>query len=317
MKRMARSDGDGYCGRALDLEPAMRGRERQQSSMFSYVSLEERVPADHPLRAMRTLVDRVLGQLSATFEPLYAADGRPSIPPEQLLRALVLQALYTIRSERQLMEQLDYNLLFRWFVGLELDEAVWVPTVFTKNRDRLLEGEVAKAIFAAVLAEANATPLLSSEHFTVDGTLIHAWAGQKRFQRDPTKADPHDDDSPGPSLAAVPKHRRKFLAADDPRRDGARAERNPTVNLHGERRTNATHTSTTDPDARMAKKAKGAEAKLSFHGHLLTENRSGLAVGVVVTEATGTAEREAAIALVARTPYRRQRITLGADKQYD
>ena len=293
----------------------MRGVERKQTIMFSVVSLEDRIPADHPLRAMRTMVDRALVALSPTFDTLYAADGRPSIPPEQLLRALLLQVLYTVRSERQLMEQLNYNLLFRWFVGLEVDDPVWVPTVFSKNRDRLLEGDIARGFFDAVLAEAKAADLLSPEHFTVDGTLVQAWAGQKSFQRDPAKCDGGDDTGGDTaSLPAVPKHRRKFLAPDDPRRE---ASKNPSVNFHGEARSNATHTSTTDSDAQMAKKAKGAEAKLSFQGHLLTENRSGLAVGVQVTAATGTAEREAAVEMVAEAPYRRQRITLGADKGYD
>lgn len=285
----------------------MRGIEPQQSAMFSYVSLEERIPSDHPIRPIRAMVDRALVTLSPTFDAIYADHGRPSIPPEQLLRALLLQVLYTVRSERQLIEQLDYNLLFRWFVGLGIDDTVWVPTVFTKNRDRLLEGDVAQQFFAAVLGEAKAAGLLSSEHFTVDGTLIQAWAGQKSFQRDPTKPGGGEDDRPRP---AVPKHRRKFLPADDDRR-------NPTVSFHGERRANATHTSTTDPDARLTKKATGHEAKLGFHGHLLTENRSGLAVGAVVTVASGTAERERAITLVRDTPYRQERITVGGDKGYD
>jgi transposase len=285
----------------------MRGAERQQETMFSLVSLEERVPADHPLRPVRAMVDRVLATLSPTFDVLYATHGRPSIPPEQLLRALLLQVLYTVRSERQLMEQLDYNLLFRWFVGLGVDDPVWVPTVFSKNRDRLLEGDIAQAFFAAVLAEAKAADLLSPEHFTVDGTLIQAWAGQKSFQRDPAKA--HDDDD-APRPPAVPKHRRKFLPLDD-------ARRNPTVDFHHERRSNTTHTSTTDPDARLAKKAAGQEAKLAFHGHLVMENRSGLAVVAQVTPATGTAERTAAVGMALEIPGRHERITLGADKGYD
>lgn len=283
----------------------MRGTERQQETMFSYVSLEERIPADHPLRPLRAMVDRALLTLSPRFDALYADGGRPSIPPEQLLRALLLQVLYTVRSERQLVEQLDYNLLFRWFVGLGVDDAVWVPTVFSKNRDRLLEGEIAQAFFTAVLAEARAADLLSPEHFTVDGTLIQAWAGQKSFQRDPSKRG--DDDAPPP---AVPKHRRKFLPPDDPRR-------NPTVNFHGEHRSNTTHTSTTDPEARLAKKAAGQEAKLAFHGHLLMENRSGLAVVAQVTPATGTAERDFAIGVAHAIPGRHERITLGGDKLYD
>lgn len=279
--------------------------------MFSYVSLEARVPQDHPLRPVRAMVDRALGQLSPTFEALYAADGRPSIPPEHLLRALLLQVLYTVRSERQLMEQLDYNLLFRWFVGLELDEPVWVPTVFSKNRDRLLAGDVAQGFLGAVLGEAKAHGLLSAEHFTVDGTLIQAWAGQKSFTRDPRKPK---DDTPTPRGPAVPKHRRKFLPPDDPRRE---AGRNPTVSFHRERRTNATHTSSTDPDARLAKKTSGREAVLALHGHLLMENRSGLAVDARITHATGTAERETAVAMVEETPFRARHITVGGDKLYD
>jgi len=287
----------------------MRGVEPQQSAMFSYVSLEERIPSDHPLRPVRVLVDRALVTLSPTFDAIYADHGRPSIPPEQLLRALLLQVLYTVRSERQLIEQLDYNLLFRWFVGLGIDDAVWVPTVFTKNRDRLLEGDVAQEFFTAVLAEAREAGLLSSEHFTVDGTLIQAWAGQKSFQRDSAKASDEGDDD-APPRPAVPKHRRKFLPPDDDRR-------NPTVSFHGERRSNTTHTSTTDPEARLAKKSRGSEAKLGYQGHLLTENRSGLAVATRVTLASGTAERDTAIRLVRETPYRQERITVGGDKGYD
>jgi transposase len=278
--------------------------------MFSYVSLEERIPADHPLRPMRAMVDRALAALSPAFDALYADSGRPSIPPEQLLRALLLQVLYIVRSERQLMEQLDYNLLFRGFVGLGVDDAVWVPTVFSKNRDRLLEGEIAQAFFTAVLAEARAAGLLSPEHFTVDGTLIQAWAGQKSFQRDPSKHPAKRGDDDGPTLPAVPEHRRKFLPPDDPRR-------NPTVNFHGESRSNTTHTSTTDPEARLAKKATGQEAKLAFHGHLIMENRSGLAVMAQVSPATGTAERDFAVSVAHTIPGRHERITLGGDKLYD
>ena len=293
----------------------MRGRAREQVPLFSYVSLEERIPASHPLRALRPMVDTALAALSPTFDALYEAGGRPSIPPEHLLRALLLQVLYTVRSERQLMEQLQYNLLFRWFVGLGLDDAVWDVTVFTKNRERLLVGEVAERFFTAVLAQAKGAGLLSSEHFTVDGTLIQAWAGQKSFQRDPAKAGPGDDQ--GPRAPAVPKHRRKFLAPDDPRRTGEAGTRNPSVDFHGERRSNATHTSTTDPDARLARKAKGQAAQLAYQATVLTENRHGLVMGSVVTPATGTAERDNAVVLAAGVPYRRHRITLGADKGFD
>ncbi len=268
----------------------MRGDDRQQGAMFSYLSPEDRVPRDHPLRAIRQLVDHALTELSPRFTRLYARIGRPSIPPEQLLRALLLQVLYTVRSERQLMEQLDYNILFRWFVGLNLDEPVWAVTVFTKNRDRLLRGDVADAFFQAVLGAAERAALLSKEHFTVDGTLVQAWAGQKSFQRR------------GRRRPAAPR-------VDDPG--------NPTINFHGEQRTNATHASRTDPDARLTKRGPGHEARLAYHGHVLMDNRHGLAVATALTPASGTAEREAAVRLVRAARYRHERITLGADKGYD
>jgi len=272
----------------------MRGADQQQGALFSVVSLEDRVPADHPLRVMRALVDGALGELAPRFDAMYARIGRPSVPPEQLLRALLLQILYTVRSERLLMEQLDYNLLFRWFVGLAIDDAVWVPTTFTKNRDRLLAGDVATAFFAAVVGEARRRDLLSDEHFTVDGTLLEAWASQKSFR-------PKDEsDAPPPE------------APDD-----ASGARNPTVNFHGQRRSNGTHASTTDPDARLARKGHGKEAKLSYAGHVLMDNRHGLAVGTCVTHASGTAECDAALALVAALPPRARGRTLGADKGYD
>lgn len=265
----------------------MRGDDRQQAAMFSYLSPDARVPADHPLRAIRAMVDQVLADLSPRFEALYARTGRPSIAPEKLLRALLLQVLYTVRSERLLMEQLDYNLLFRWFAGLNLDDPIWDPTVFTKNRERLLAGDIAQAFFDRVLAQARQRHLLSSEHFTVDGTLIEAWAGQKSFKKTTAAAGPAPDD-PG----------------------------NPTVDFRGERRTNATHASTTDPEARLYTKAPGQTAKLCYLGHVLMENRHGLAVNTRVTQATGTAEREAALAMAAERSGAR-RITLGADKAYD
>jgi len=265
----------------------MRGRDRQQSSMFSYISAEQRVPKDHPLRAIRAMADAALGQLGPCFDAIYASHGRPSIAPEKLLRALLLQALYTVRSERMLMEQLDYNFLFRWFVGLNLDEPVWDVTVFTKNRERLLKGEVADGFFTAVLDQARAQGLLSDEHFTVDGTLIEAWASHKSFKR--KDADPN-------------------TPPDDPG--------NPSVDFHGERRRNDTHQSTTDPEARLAKKGAGKEAKLSYSGHVLMENRNGLAVNGCVTQATGRAEPQAAIAMVEKIPGS-HRVTLGADKGYD
>src|SRR5690348_15713644 len=250
----------------------MRGADYEQSSIFSYISAERRVPKDHPLRAIRAMADTALKDLSKRFDGIYAALGRPSIAPERLLRALLLQVLYTVRSERLLMEQLDYNFLFRWFVGLSLDDPVWDVTVFTKNRDRLLKGAVAAAFFAAVLAQARQRGLLSDEHFTVDGTLIEAWAGQKSFKRkEGTAAEtPPKDDDPG----------------------------NPSVDFHGEQRRNDTHQSTTDPEARLARKGAGKEAKLSYAGHVLMENRHGLAVDGCVTQATGRAEVEAAIELV-------------------
>ena len=265
----------------------MRGQDTQQAAMFSYVSLEERIPADHPLREMRKMVDEALRALSPLFDKLYAPSGRDSIPPERLLRALLLQVLFTIRSERQLMEQLHYNLLYRWFVNLEMDDPVWDVTVFTKNRDRLLEGEVAQAFFEAVLAQARGAKLLSDDHFTVDGTLIEAWAGQKSFKR---------KDAP-----------------PTPPKDGTR---NPTVDFKKEKRANATHQSTTDPDCRQFKKSKGAGAQLCYMGHVLMENRNGLAVSARLTQANGTAERDACLEMLEDASANR-RITLGGDKNYD
>lgn len=265
----------------------MRGYDEQAGHLFSYVSPEQRVPADHPLRVIRQITDRVLAKLSRKFTRMYSDIGRPSIAPEKLLRALLLQVLYTVRSERLLMEHLEYNLLFRWFVGLNVDDPVWDPTVFSKNRDRLLKADVAASFFQLVRAEAEARDLVSDEHFTVDGTLLEAWASLKSFKK------VGDDDPPPP---------------DDPG--------NPTVNFHGETRTNATHTSTTDPDAKLARKGKGKEAKLSYSGHVLMENRNGLAVDVEVLLATGTAERDAALEMAAEIPHA-GRVTLGGDKNYD
>jgi transposase len=270
----------------------MRGDDLQQGAMFSYLSPEQRVPADHPLRPIRRMVDRVLKRLSPRFEGMYAEGGRPSIPPEKLLRALLLQCLYSVRSERLLMEQLDYNLLFRWFVGLNMDDPVWDVTVFSKNRERLLEAEVARAFFEEIGQLAREQGLLSDEHFTVDGTLIEAWAGQKSFKVRPPTGTP-----PPPSDADAG---------------------NPSVNFRGEKRTNATHASTTDPDARLYKKAKGQEATLGFLGHVLMENRHGLVVQTRLTPATGTAEREAALEMVrAKRKQKPGRLTLGGDKNYD
>ncbi len=266
----------------------MRGSDLQQNAMFSYLSPEQRVPSHHPLRAIREMTDGALQRMHARFEEMYSWTGRPSIPPEKLLRALLLQILYTIRSERLLMEQLDYNLLFRWFVGLNMDDPVWVPTVFSKNRDRLLEGEVAEAFFDEVLAEAQSRELLSDEHFTVDGTLLEAWASLKSFKKKDGTSEPPVDNDPG----------------------------NPTVNFHQEKRSNETHQSTTDPEALLARKGKGKEAKPSYVGHVLMENRNGLIVNAEVTQATGTAEREAAVEMVEQIPGQKQ-VTLGGDKNYD
>jgi transposase len=267
----------------------MRGSDRQQGAMFSYVSPEARVPQDHPLRRIRQVTNEVLRGLSPEFERLYAEVGRPSVPPEKLLRALLLQVLYSIRSERLLIEQLDYNLLFRWFVGLTMDDPVWSPTTFSKNRDRLLEGEIARLFFEGVVRLAQDSGLMSDEHFTVDGTLIEAWAGQKSFRPKDQPAAPGDDDDPG----------------------------NPTVNFHGEKRCNATHASTTDPEARLYRKSNGTEAKLCFAGHVLIENRHGLVADAVLTEAHGRSEREAGLEMLNALPERRRRRTVGADKAYD
>lgn len=265
----------------------MRGSDEQPGYLFSYVSAEARVPADHPLRAVRRVVDDALRRLSPRFERLYVRWGRPSIAPEKLLRALLLQHLYTIRSERQLVEQLQYNLLFQWFVGLSLDDAVWDATTFTKNRDRLLTGDIAEAFFQEVLAIAEADGLLSTEHFTVDGTLLEAWASQKSFRRH-TDGPPDDDADPG----------------------------NPSVNFRGTPRSNATHRSTTDPDARLAKKGPGREAKLSYAAHVLLENRHGLIVDTAVTPADGYAEIDAALTMLSALPGT-GRLTVGGDKAYD
>lgn len=276
----------------------MRGDDRQPESLFSYVSLEERVPRSHPLRRIRTLADAILTDLSPRFESIYSTNGRPSIAPERLLRALLLQIFYTVRSERQLMEQLDYNLLFRWFVGLGIDDPVWDATTFTKNRDHLLEGDIATEFFRHVVQQARAAHLTSDEHFTVDGTLIEAWAGQKSFV---AKGEPAPGRDPEPPSSAT--------GDSDPG--------NPTVNFHHEKRSNATHQSTTDPEARLYKKSRGSEAQLAYLGHVMTENRNGLVVNVCLTLATGTAEREAALAMARQLPGGSKRVTLGADKGYD
>src|SRR5579862_4856863 len=251
----------------------MRGPDHQQAAMLSYLSPEQRVPSDHPLRAIRLITDTLLKEMSRLFSRMYSQIGRPSIPPEKLLRALLLQVLYTIRSERMLMEQLEYNLLFRWFVGLNMDEPVWDVTVFTKNRDRLLKADVAKRFFQLVVEQAQAMSLMSDEHFTVDGTLLEAGASLKSFKKVDGEEEPPPED-PG----------------------------NPTVNFHGEKRSNETHASTTDPEARLARKGAGKEAKLSYSGNVLMENRNGLVADVAVLPATGTAERAAALAMIEKIP---------------
>ena len=265
----------------------MRGTDQQQSHVFSYISPEQRVRRDHPLRPIRAMVDQILKQLSRQFDKMYAKVGRPSIPPEQLLRALLLQMLYSVRSERLLVEEIDYNILFRWFVGLNLDDPVWDATVFTKNRDRLLEAEVAKEFLARVVAQAREKGWTSDEHFTVDGSLLEAWASVKSFQPKDRKGSPPPDD-PG----------------------------NPTVDFRGEKRSNETHESTTDPEALLARRGAGKEAKLSYSGNLLVENRNGLIVSSLVWEATGPAERDAGMVMLQELPGI-GRVTVGGDKGFD
>jgi transposase len=265
----------------------MRGGDERSGELFSYVDLERRVRADHPLRAIRAIVNEALAALERDFAALYAPLGRPSIAPEKLLRAMLLQAFYSIRSERQLMERLEYDLLFRWFVGIGVDDAAWDHSTFSKNRDRLLAGDIAAKFLAAVLAEARVKRLLSTDHFSVDGTLIEAWASLKSFR---------------------PKH-----GSDDPPAGG----RNTEADFHGEKRRNETHTSTTDPDARLYLKGEGKEAKLCFIGHGLMENRNGLLVDACLTRADGHAERVAALHMMEPRAERPHRVTLGADKAYD
>jgi transposase len=265
----------------------MRGIDHQQGHVFSYLSPEERVRKDHPLRAVRAMTDDILRKMSPVFDSMYAQRGRPSIPPEKLLRAQLLQMLYSVRSERLLMEEIDYSMLFRWFVGLNLDEEVWDATSFTKNRDRLLEADVAKEFLQRVVEQARSAGLISDEHFSVDGTLLEAWASLKSFQsKDGKKNTPPDD--PG----------------------------NPTVDFHGERRSNETHASKTDPDAKLARKGLGKEAKLSYSGNLLVENCNGLIVNAELLEANGRAERDAALLMLEQVPGTK-RVTAGADKGYD
>ncbi len=264
----------------------MRGSDDRDDSLFSYVRLEDRVPQDHPLRAIRALTNEVLTSMDARFETLYSAVGRASIPPEHLLRATLLQAFFSVRSERMLMEQINYNLLFRWFVGLQMDAQVWHPTVFTKNRDRLLEADIAQEFLATLMDLRQVKRLLSNEHFTVDGTLIDAWASMKSFR-------PKD-------------------GSGEPPASGRNGERD----FHKEKRSNETHVSTTDPDAQLYRKGNGQSSRLCFMGHVLMENRNGLVVEATLTQATGTAEREAALEMLNRRK-RGRRVTLAADKAYD
>lgn len=266
----------------------MRGSDVKQSSMLCLISPEASVPSEHPLRAIKKLADEALKTLSPVFDEMYAATGRPSIPPERLLKATLLMALYTVRSERLFCEQLDYNLLFRWFLDMDMVEESFVPTVFTKNRERLLAHDVAARFFGAVVEQARKAKLMSHEHFTVDGTLIDAWASLKSFKKKGT----HENDPP-----------------HDPG--------NPTVNFHGEKRGNDTHESRTDPDARLARKGHGKEAKLSYSAHALMENRNGLLVGLQVDVADGYAERRSALELLDEHLPGSRRITVGADKAYD
>jgi transposase len=264
----------------------MRGHDHQQADMYSYLSPEQRVRENHPLRKIRAMADQGLQNMSERFDSMYAKTGRPSIPPEKLLRAQLIQMLYSVRSERLLMEEIDYSILFRWFVGMNLDEPVWDVTVFTKNRNRLLEGDVAREFLAEVVGQAELNGLTSDEHFTVDGTLIEAWASLKSFQPKGEKKGPPDD--PG----------------------------NPSVDFHGEKRSNQSHESTSDPDALLARKGNGKEAKLSYNGNVLTENRNGLIVNTETLQANGTAERDAALLMLEQIPGT-DRATVGADKGYD
>jgi transposase len=270
----------------------MRGFDERAGALFSYVDLERRVHADHPLRAIRSLTNAALSELSRDFGGLYSGLGRPSIAPEMLLRAMLLQAFYSVRSERQLMERLEFDLLFRWFVGLGIDDVVWDHSTFSKNRDRLLEGEIAARFLAAVLAQPRVKRLLSSEHFSVDGTLIEAWASMKSFK-------PKEPPTSG-----------------DGGRDGG-SGRNAPADFRGEKRSNQTHRSTTDPDARLYRKGPGMEARLCFIGHGLMENRSGLIVDARLTRVSGHAERLAALDMIEGFADRPRAITLGADKGYD
>lgn len=310
----------------------MRGSDRQSGSLFSYVSLEERIPARHPLRKIKAVVDAALADLDADFAPLYAAGGRPSIAPEWLIRAALLQILFGVRSEAQLMEQLAYNLLFRWFVGLSIDEPVWVPTVFTKNRDRLLNADISRKLMTAILAHEQVAPLLSDDHFSVDGTLVEAWASFKSFKPKVTGGSGEPPDTPPPADAKTTDEKAADETAASDEAAGGTSEmakadttiettgvgRNIERDWRGQKWSNDTHASVTDPDARLYRKAKGKPAQLCYMGHALTENRNGFVVETTLTHADGTAERRAAITMLdALDPGSQRRITLGADKGYD
>jgi len=301
-------------------EVMMRGADETSGSLFSYVDLEERIPPRHPLRKIRQVVNDALASLDAEFEVLYTDFGRPSIPPERLIRASLLQILFSVRSERQMMEQMDYNLMFRWFVGLGVDDPVWVPTVFTKNRDRLLTTEMSRKVMAAILAHRDVAPLLSDEHFSVDGTLVKAWASMKSFQ---PRADAAPPDDKGPGDPPVSDPMPETEPAETPAETNqmprnSHRHRNAEVDFKGEKRSNATHASKTDSDARLFKKSPGTGAILCFMGHALMENRNGLVVQGDLTKADGHAERKAAMDMIHRhSPGSTRRLTLGADKGYD
>jgi transposase len=303
---------------------AMRGSDETSGSLFSYVDLEERIPARHPLRKIRQVVNDALVSLDAEFAAIYADFGRPSIAPERLIRASLLQILFSIRSERQLMEQMQYNLMFRWFAGLGIDDQVWVPTVFTKNRDRLLTTEMSRKFLAAILAHREVAPLLSDEHFSVDGTLVKAWASMKSFQPKaeaaPSEGGDGPDDPPPPPPAAPTEAPAEPSPSPEtaPMTSAKPKDRNAEVDFRGQKRSNATHASVTDPEARLYRKSPGAGASLCFIGHTLMENRNGLIVGTELTQADGHAERRAALAMIHRhSPGSTRRLTLAADKGYD
>jgi len=314
----------------------MRGADAVTGAMFSYVDIEARVPAKHPIRVIRRIVNEVLERLDADFAAMYSSIGRPSIAPEKLLRTSLLQAFFTVRSERLLMERLDYDLMFRWFVGLGIDDPVWDHSTFSKNRDRLLEADIARKFLKCILEHKEVAPLLSDEHFTVDGTLVTAWASLKSFvpkeNAGATGARPPDDYGQGrpPASGTKPKAEaaEQATSTESSKSESAapmpiaaetdKRSRNEEVNFHGQKRCNDTHVSTSDPEARLFRKGPGKEARLSYMGHAMTENRHGLVVKTGFTQATGTAEREEAKAMIGRhSPGSTRRLTVGADKAYD